>query len=115
MELAGCSKDHITKRSEKLLKMIELENRATHFPAQLSGGECQRIAFARALANNPPLLLIDEPTGNLDKETALKIVEILKNIKTEEEKTVIVTTHDARVSNLSDRSLRLEQGRLIEK
>lgn len=114
MELAGCSKDHITKRSEKLLKMIELENRAAHFPAQLSGGECQRIAFARALANNPPLLLIDEPTGNLDNETTLKIVEILKNIKTEE-KTVIVATHDARVSNLSDRSLRLEQGRLIEK
>ena len=114
MELAGWTKDHITERSEKLLKMIELEHRGNHFPAQLSGGECQRVAFARALANNPPLLLVDEPTGNLDKETALRIVEILKNIKTEH-KTVIVATHDERVSSLSDRSLYLEKGRLIEK
>lgn len=114
MELAGCTKDHITKRSEKLLRMIELEHRANHFPAQLSGGECQRVAFARALANNPPLLLVDEPTGNLDNETASKIVEILKDIKTED-KTVIVATHDEKVSSLSDRSLYLEKGRLTEK
>ena len=114
MELAGCNKDHIKKRSKKLLKKIELEHRANHFPAQLSGGERQRVAFARALANDPPLLLVDEPTGNLDKETSFNIVEILRNIKTEE-KTVIVATHDKRVTGLSDRCYYLENGRLIEK
>lgn len=113
MELAGCPRDHITERSENLLKMIGLEHRANHFPSQLSGGECQRVAFARALSNNPPLLLADEPTGNLDKETALKVIEILEKIKTED-KTVIVATHDEKVSRLSDHSYYLEKGRLIE-
>ena len=113
MELAGWTKDHITERSEKLLKMIELKKRANHFPAQLSGGECQRVAFARALANNPPLLLADEPTGNLDKKTALKVIEILENIKAEG-KTIVITTHDDKLSKLADRSLYLDKGRLIE-
>ena len=113
MELAGCTRNHIAERSEILLKMIGLDHRANHFPSQLSGGECQRVAFARALANNPLLLLADEPTGNLDKETALKVVEILKEIKTEN-KTIVVATHDEKISRLADRSLYLDKGRLIE-
>ncbi len=83
VELAGWSRERIKDRSETLLNLVGLEHRANHFPAQLSGGERQRVAFARALANDPPLLLVDEPTGNLDTETGLEIVNILKKIKEE--------------------------------
>jgi putative ABC transport system ATP-binding protein len=113
VELAGWSKDKIKERSETLLKLVSLEHRANHFPAQLSGGERQRIAFARALANDPPLLLADEPTGNLDTETGLAIVSILGKIKAEG-KTVIVATHDEKLLKISSRSLCLKDGRLTE-
>jgi putative ABC transport system ATP-binding protein len=113
IELAGWPKERIKQRSETLLKMVGLDHRANHFPAQLSGGEHQRVAFARALANDPPLLLADEPTGNLDTETGLEIASILKKIK-EEEKTVIVATHDEKLLKLASRSLFLKDGRLTE-
>ena len=113
IELAGWPKERIKERSETLLKMVGLDHRANHFPAQLSGGEHQRVAFARALANDPPLLLADEPTGNLDTETGLEIVNILKKIK-EEGKTVIVATHDEKLLKLASRSLFLKDGRLME-
>jgi putative ABC transport system ATP-binding protein len=114
VELAGWSRERIKDRSETLLKLVGLEHRANHFPAQLSGGERQRVAFARALANDPPLLLVDEPTGNLDTETGLEIVNILKKIK-EEGKTVIVATHDEKLLKLASRSLCLKDGRLINR
>ncbi|MCW4015822.1 MAG: ABC transporter ATP-binding protein [Candidatus Bathyarchaeota archaeon] len=114
MELAGWKNNRIHERSESLLKMVGLEQRKNHFPAQLSGGERQRIAFARALANEPPLLLADEPTGNLDIETGLEIIRILEQIKTEG-KTVIVATHDEKLLNLASRSLCLKDGRLTDK
>ncbi len=113
VELAGWERERIKNRSESLLKLFALEHRANHFPAQLSGGERQRVAFARALANDPPLLLADEPTGNLDTETGLEIVRILEKIK-EEGKTVIVATHDEKLLKLADRSLCLKDGRLTE-
>jgi putative ABC transport system ATP-binding protein len=113
VELAGWEKERIKNRSESLLKLLGLEHRANHFPAQLSGGERQRVAFARALANDPPLFLADEPTGNLDTETGLEIVKILRQIK-EEGKTVIVATHDEKLLKLADRSLCLKDGRLTE-
>lgn len=113
VELAGWERERITNRSKSLLKLFGLEHRTNHFPAQLSGGERQRVAFARALANNPPLLLADEPTGNLDTETGLEIVSILEKIK-EEGKTVIVATHDEKLLKLADRSLCLKDGRLTE-
>jgi len=114
IELAGWKRQRINNRSEKLLKIVGLEHRANHFPAQLSGGERQRIAFARALANEPPILLADEPTGNLDTETGMEIISILERIKAEG-KTVIVATHDKKLLSLSSRSLHLEAGRLTEK
>jgi len=114
VELAGWSRERIKDRSETLLNLVGLEHRANHFPAQLSGGERQRVAFARALANDPPLLLADEPTGNLDTETGLEIVNILKKIK-EEGKTVIVATHDEKLLKLASRSLCLKDGRLINR
>ncbi|MDG6222310.1 MAG: ABC transporter ATP-binding protein [Candidatus Bathyarchaeota archaeon] len=113
MELAGWKNNRINERSDLLLKMIGLERRKNHFPAQLSGGERQRIAFARALANEPPLLLADEPTGNLDPETGLEIFRILEQIKTDG-KTVIVATHDQRLLKLASRSFHIKEGRLIQ-
>jgi len=113
VELAGWPRDRIGKRSENLLKLVGLEHRANHFPAQLSGGEQQRVAFARALANDPPLLLADEPTGNLDVETGLEIVRILEKTKTEG-KTVIVATHDERILKLANRTFRLRDGRIMD-
>jgi len=113
VELAGWPRERIGKRSENLLKLVGLEHRANHFPAQLSGGEQQRVAFARALANNPPLLLADEPTGNLDVETGLEVVRILEKMKTKG-KTVIVATHDERILELSNRTLRLHDGRIMD-
>lgn len=114
VELAGWPRERIEERSENLLKLVGLEHRANHFPAQLSGGEQQRIAFARALANNPPLLLADEPTGNLDMETGLEIAHILEKMK-REGKTVIVATHDERILKLANRTLRLHDGRILDK
>ncbi len=112
VELAGWSIDRIAERSEELLKLVGLEHRANHFPAQLSGGEQQRVAFARALANDPPLLLADEPTGNLDVETGHKIVRILEKTKNDG-KTVVVATHDERIMKLANRILRLHDGRIM--
>lgn len=79
----------IQERTKILLKLVGLEHRSEHFPHQLSGGEQQRVAFARALANDPPLLLVDEPTGNLDAKTSLKIIEILRSLQ-KSEKTFVV-------------------------
>jgi putative ABC transport system ATP-binding protein len=114
IELAGWSGERIKERAETLLKLVGLEHRGNHFPAQLSGGERQRIAFARALANDPPLLLADEPTGNLDTETGIEIVGILEKIK-DEGKTVIVATHDEKLLKLASRSLFLKDGRLTDR
>jgi putative ABC transport system ATP-binding protein len=101
----------IETRMTKLLETVGLQHRAKHFPSQLSGGEQQRVAFARALANDPELILADEPTGNLDKTNSQKITQVLKLLKTEG-KTVIVATHDPELMQLADRQVRLEDGRL---
>ena len=112
MEWVQKPENHIRTRVEELLETIGLQHRANHFPFQLSGGEQQRVAFARALANDPPLLLVDEPTGNLDVKTSLKIVEILRKLR-ENGKTIIVATHDERIIRLADQKLFLEDGKLV--
>jgi len=112
MEWARKPENHIKEWVEELLKVVGLQHRADHFPFQLSGGEQQRVAFARALANDPPLLLVDEPTGNLDSKTSIKIVEILQKLKGDG-KTVIVATHDERIIQLADQKLYLEDGELV--
>jgi len=104
--------DYIEKRVAELLDIVGLQNRDDHFPSQLSGGEQQRIAFARALANDPPLLLVDEPTGNLDNKTSLKIIEVLQRLQADK-KTIIVTTHDERIAELANQRLSLEDGKLV--
>jgi putative ABC transport system ATP-binding protein len=112
IEIAGWEGKRASERAEKLLEVVGLSHRANHFPSQLSGGEQQRVAFARALANNPPLLLVDEPTGNLDLDTGLEIVRILERLKTEK-KTIIVATHDERIMQLANRTLQLRNGRIM--
>ncbi len=111
LQLAGRSDEQVEGRARELLKMVELTDRANHFPSQLSGGELQRVALARALANDPPLILADEPTGNLDLETGLKVIRILERLKGE--KTVIVATHDQRIMGISNRTLRMADGRIV--
>jgi ABC-type lipoprotein export system ATPase subunit len=113
MELAGWSD---AARNEKLtaelINMVGLAERAQHLPSQLSGGEQQRVAIARALANDPPLILADEPTGNLDSNTGLEIVRLLARLREERHKTVVITTHDDRVVELADVIYRLDKGKL---
>ena len=112
MEWSRKPEEEIEKRVAELLEIVGLRHRANHFSAQLSGGEQQRVAFARALANDPLLILADEPTGNLDAKNGQKITQILQMLKAKG-KTVIVATHDPEVMRLSDQLLCLEEGTLV--
>ena len=111
MEWIRKPEQEIEKRITELLETVGLQHRANHFPSQLSGGEQQRVAFARALANDPQLILADEPTGNLDTKNAQKIIQVLQLLK-ERGKTVIVSTHDEQIRELADQVLCLEDGKL---
>lgn len=101
----------IQERVDTLLETVGLRHRETHFPAQLSGGEQQRVGMARALANNPPLILADEPTGNLDRKNAEKIIQTFQLLKSQG-KTIIVSTHDSDIRRLADETIFLDEGRL---
>ncbi len=112
LEWINRSPNESEKRVSELLVALELEHRANHFPAQLSGGEQQRVAFARALANNPPLILADEPTGNLDTESGQRITDILEKLRADG-KTVVASTHDTRIIQMASQRLLLEDGKLV--
>ncbi|NWF94796.1 MAG: ABC transporter ATP-binding protein [Candidatus Thorarchaeota archaeon] len=101
------------KRAEELLKTVGLELRMNHKPDELSGGEKQRVAIAAALANDPPILIADEPTGDLDTETGAKIVEFLHRVNKDMGKTVIIVTHDPAIARQTDRIYRIMDGRII--
>jgi putative ABC transport system ATP-binding protein len=111
MEWTRKPPQEIETRVTELIKTVGLEQRLKHFPAQLSGGEQQRVAFARALANDPELILADEPTGNLDTKNAEKIFQVLQLLKSKG-KTVIVSTHDLQIRDLADQVITLKEGRL---
>lgn len=111
MQFAGVPGGERKERAKKLLKMVELEHRMKHYPGEMSGGEQQRVAIAIALANDPPLILADEPTGELDTETGLKIIELLKELN-EKGKTVIVATHDMRLREFATRILEIRDGKI---
>lgn len=111
MEWKRKNPHEIEQRVTELLQIVGLVQRANHFPAQLSGGEQQRVAFARALANDPDVILADEPTGNLDAKNALKILQVLQLLK-EKGKSVIVSTHDLEIRKLADLVLYLDEGKL---
>jgi putative ABC transport system ATP-binding protein len=100
-------------RARDLLGRVGLADRATHLPAQLSGGEQQRVAVARAFANRPRILFADEPTGNLDGVTGGRIIELIESLNRESGSTVILVTHDASLADRTDRIIRLADGRVI--
>lgn len=104
------NKHEVEKRALELLKEVGLSERVHHKPMQLSGGEKQRVAIARALMNSPKILLMDEPTGNLDEETSEKIHNLLRKINRETKQTIIVVTHSRELANISDKKLFLKKG-----
>lgn len=101
-------------KPEQLLTEVGLSNRMEHFPSELSGGENQRVAIARALATDPPLILCDEPTGNLDFETGKRIFKLLRTLNQSKHKTIIVVTHNAPVGAIADRLIRMRDGRIVD-
>ena len=101
------------KRAKEMIASLGLEKRMNHRPAELSGGEKQRIAIARALANDPDIIIADEPTGNLDSVTGKKIMEILINLYKKEKKTIIIVTHDAVVGNYAEKLIKIKDGEII--
>ncbi len=110
--LAGISQKEAWDRARRLVALVGLEKRAAHFPHQLSGGERQRIALARALVNDPALILADEPTGNLDVRHARAVQDLLLDLVTREGKTLLLVTHDLDFAKRTGRVLRLFDGRL---
>ncbi|MCX7393548.1 MAG: ABC transporter permease [Planctomycetales bacterium] len=104
----------IRQQARALLTMVGLEKRMHHSPAKLSGGEQQRVAIARSLINHPTVLLADEPTGNLDSQTGLEILQLFRRLNLEQGITIVLVTHDAAVANNADRIIRISDGRIAE-
>ncbi|NLF76092.1 MAG: ABC transporter ATP-binding protein [Chloroflexi bacterium] len=103
-----------TNRAKELLTLLEVDDRMHHRPSQLSGGQQQRVAIARALANNPPLLLCDEPTGNLDTVSGALVMQALRDVQSEMGTTVVMVTHDMDVASQADRVVSLVDGRIAD-
>ncbi len=113
MEIVGASPKEIRRRVPLILGMVDLSRKANSFPDQLSGGEQQRVSIARAIINNPPVLIADEPTGNLDPDTAWEIMKVLTDINNRGT-TVIMATHAREIVNkMKKRVVALEEGRLV--
>ncbi|MBM4046082.1 MAG: ABC transporter ATP-binding protein [Planctomycetes bacterium] len=117
MTFAGLTTDEARDKGVELLKRVGLGDRVLHKPFQLSGGQQQRVAIARAMANDPAIILADEPTGNLDLKTGREIIELLKQMNSESNVTVISATHDMKMLSASDRIVWIRDGRIdrIEK
>ena len=111
--IAGMSRKESFKRAQELLDFLKLSDRVGHKPAQLSGGEQQRVSVARALMNNPELILADEPSGNLDTENARKLHDLFFVLRDTFKQTFIIVTHNEELAQLSDRKIVLQDGRVI--
>lgn len=99
---------------EAALDLVGLTGRAEHRPSELSGGQEQRVAIARAIVADPELLVADEPTGDLDRESATQILELLQRLSGEMGKTIVMVTHDSKAADAASRTLHLEKGQLVE-
>jgi len=113
MIIAEKDKEFRKKRALELLKMVEMEEFKDHLPSQLSGGQRQKIAIARALANDPPIILVDEPTGNLDSKSGEEVMKIFKELN-KKGKTIVVVTHNEYVATFAERIIRLKDGKIIK-
>ncbi len=103
---------NLRQKAVALLDLVGLADRADHFPSQLSGGEQQRVAIARALANHPPILLCDEPTGNLDAGTGQQVLQVIRELNQQEGTTVVLVTHNTAIAPMADRVVRLRDGQI---
>ena len=114
MRLASKNGTARKARTKELLDLVGLAHRARHRPDELSGGEQQRIAIAVALSNDPPLLLADEPTGELDTKTGQEVLNLFQRLNQDLKKTIVVVTHDARVADIANRTLDIRDGKIVE-
>lgn len=112
MRLAGKKSEYMRTRTDELLKLVAMEARARHKPDELSGGEQQRVGLAVALANDPPVLLADEPTGELDTVTGHQILLLLKQLRDQFGKTIVIVTHDQRIGQIADMVMTIVDGRI---
>ncbi len=101
------------EKAAEALKKVGLADRLTHRPTEMSGGEQQRVAIARALVKNPPLILADEPTGNLDSRSGKEVIAILKNLHTEQGVTMVLITHDPRIAEYCQRTIYIKDGQVV--
>jgi putative ABC transport system ATP-binding protein len=113
LELRGVRESVAADRARDVLDRVGLKDRVGHFPSQLSGGEQQRVAIARAFANQPRILFADEPTGNLDVETGLRIVDLLQSLNAESGSTIVLVTHDLGLASRAQRMIRLSDGHVV--
>jgi putative ABC transport system ATP-binding protein len=113
LHLRGWARKKAADRSRELLDLVQLGKRIEHVPDELSGGERQRVAIARALAIYPPILLADEPTGNLDSATGAEILKLIQDLHHRLNATVLIVTHDQQVAQRSERTITLRDGRIV--
>jgi len=114
MLIAGVSRQKKAARAHELLELVGLADRGHHRPDELSGGEQQRVAVARALSKRPPLVLADEPTGDLDSKSGMQVMTILRDLAKKELSTVVMVTHDHQMASLADRILEIRDGRIVK-
>ena len=114
LELADREGQDVHQRAHALLDRVGLAERADHFPSQLSGGEQQRVAIARALAKDPPILLADEPTGNLDFRMGQKVLRVMRDLNQQEGRTVILVTHNTVIGRIGERVVHLRDGQVSD-
>lgn len=110
LTISGMFENEAVEKAEEMLRLMGLEARMNHRPSELSGGEQQRVAMARALINNPKIVLADEPTGNLDTKTGWEIVQLMKKLNEEKKQTFVVVTHDPQIAETADRIIYLKDG-----
>jgi ABC-type lipoprotein export system ATPase subunit len=112
--VAGVSPGHARKRAREALALVGLSGQEQKRPAEMSGGQQQRVTIARALVNEPAIVWADEPTGNLDSETSIEVIDLLSRLNKEKSQTFVIVTHDIAVGRRTDRILRMSDGQIVE-